>query len=97
MLRVLEDIVFVVRLTSIREFMKVLMLWLLVALLAVVSLMGCSRSYATAPAAPDSIRKSLETGPETTKGKPSACKKWVKGSGQTNRPLRKAVKTTEPG
>jgi peptidoglycan hydrolase-like protein with peptidoglycan-binding domain len=30
---------------------------------------------------------------ETTKGKPSAGKKWAKGSGRTSKPLRKAVKT----
>jgi peptidoglycan hydrolase-like protein with peptidoglycan-binding domain len=36
-----------------------------------------------------------ETGDETTKGKPSAGIKWVKGSGRSSKPLRKAVKTDE--
>ena len=34
-----------------------------------------------------------ETDDETAKGKPSAGIKWAKGSGRTNKPPRKAVKT----
>ena len=36
----------------------------------------------------------VETGNETTKGKPSAGIKWAKGSGRTSKTLRKTVKTT---
>jgi hypothetical protein len=79
-----------------RENMKRLKLWLLVALPLVGSFVGCSRVYTTAPVAPDSIRKSFEPGPETTKGKPSACIKWVHGSGRTSKPLRKAVRISDP-
>jgi peptidoglycan hydrolase-like protein with peptidoglycan-binding domain len=42
----------------------------------------------------------VETGNETTKGKPSAGIKWAKGSGRTSKTLRKTVKTataTESG
>src|ERR1700720_2694823 len=94
------------RLTSIRKRKyERLELWLLVALLAVGSLAGCSRASTTLPDASDRISKSFdqsgrehgkgreETGPETTKGKPSACIKWVKGSARTGKTLRKAVKT----
>jgi hypothetical protein len=87
------------------EPMKRLKLWSLVAALALGNLVGCSRASTNSPDASDSIRKSFdksgrelgegreETGPETTKGKPSACIKWAKGSGRTSKPLRKAVKT----
>jgi hypothetical protein len=76
--------------------MKRLKLWLLVVLLLVGSLVGCSRAYTTAPVAPDNISKSFEPGPETTKGKPSACIKRVHGSGRTSKPLRKAVSISDP-
>jgi hypothetical protein len=74
--------------------MKNVNLWLLVALLAVGSLEGCSRAYTAPPFAPDRTRKSFETDTET-QNKPSACIKWVHGSGRT-KPLRKAVKISEP-
>jgi cytochrome oxidase Cu insertion factor (SCO1/SenC/PrrC family) len=65
-----------------KENMRRLKLWLLVALLAVGSLVSCSRASTKSPDASDSIRKSFdksgpelgegceETGSETTKGKP---------------------------
>ena len=71
-------------------------LWSLVALLGAGSLLGCSKAYTTAPVAFDSIRKSFETGPETTKGKPSACIKRVHGWGRTSKPPRKAVRISGP-
>ncbi len=37
-----------------------------------------------------------ETNYETTKGKPSAGKKWARGSGRTSKTLRNAVKTVAP-
>jgi hypothetical protein len=87
------------------EPMKRLKLWSLVAALTLGNLLGCSRASTNSPDAADRIRKSFdqsgrdhgegreETGPETTKGKPSACIKWAKGSGRTSKTLRKAVKT----
>ena len=80
---------------SSKENMKHVNLWLLIALLGVGSLLGCSRVYTTAPVS-SSIRKPFEVGPETTKGKPSACIKWVRGSGRTSKLPRKAVRISDP-
>ena len=80
---------------SSKENMKHVNLWLLIALLGVGSLLGCSKVYTTAPVS-SSIRKPFEVGPETTKGKPSACIKWVRGSGRTSKLLRKAVRISDP-
>ena len=80
---------------SSKENMKHVNLWLLIALLGVGSLLGCSRAYTTAPVS-SSIRKPFEVGPEATKGKPSACIKWVRGSGRTSKLLRKAVRISDP-
>jgi hypothetical protein len=80
----------------VKEHMNNVNLWLLVAMLGVGSLLGCSRAHTTAPVAFDSIRKSSETGPKTTKSKPSACIKRVHGSGRTSKPLRKAVRISDP-
>ncbi len=87
-----------------RENMKRLRLCLLAALLLVGSQVGCSRAFTRSPDVSDSIRKTFdksslelgerheEIGPET-KGKPSACIQWSKGSGRARRTLRKTVKT----
>lgn len=80
---------------SSKENMRHVNLWLLIALLGVGSLLGCSKVYTTAPVS-SSIRKPFEVGPETTKGKPSACIKWVRGSGRTSKLLRKAVRISNP-
>ena len=84
--------------------MKRLKLWLLVAVVAIGSLVGCSRASTKSRDASDHTRKLFdqsgrelgvsreEVRAETTKNKPSACIKWAKGSGRRST-LRRAIKT----
>lgn len=79
--------------------------WLLVAGLAVGSLVSCSRASTKSPGGSNSMRKSIdpsgrelvqggsETDPEAIKDKPSPCIKWAKGVGPTSKRQRKAIKT----
>ena len=83
--------------------MKRLKLWSLVVALALGNLVGCSRASRNSPGAADGIRSGREVaeghqeiGPGTTKGKPSACIKWDKGSGRLRNPQKAAKDTAVP-